>query len=198
MRCDEFELRLHERLDQRASLIDDVDLNQHCQHCRACRSWRDAMLTLADGVELLVEPTAPALASRVASAVLQAKSWQVRRRRMLMATPLVVLLMLASWAWHAAPPLTSPSQPDVVPQLAATTEPPQPLTSDEDALQLLASLSNWNVPWFGSSSPTEPPADDTASATAPPLGLEPLTRSATEAFDMLWRGLPTGGEEPRS
>ena len=195
MRCDEFEVRLHELLDQRANLLDDGELNQHSQHCRACRAWRDAMLTLTDGAEMLIEPTVGDLTSRVVNKVRRARSNQATRQLILWAAPMASLLILAAWSWQqSSPPTHSPAAPPIA--TALTT--PEVTTSDQDALQLLASLSNWNVPWLDSTSPSEPPAGDTAPATATPLGFESLTRSATEAFDMLWQGLPIGAEEPRS
>jgi hypothetical protein len=56
MRCDEFEIRLEEILDERLSPWSDPLLKEHCSQCAACRGRAAAYETMLSGLALCEVP----------------------------------------------------------------------------------------------------------------------------------------------
>ncbi len=114
MRCDEFEVRLNEVLDQRRSPGGDPQLRDHAQACPDCQEQLAAMGQLLDGLDLLeVPPLADDFALRVVSRVVPAAPNHPQRSWWLpwaVAVAAVLLLSLLPGYWFLRP-LISPAQP---------------------------------------------------------------------------------------
>jgi len=103
MRCDEFEIRLNEVLDQRRLPEADVGLADHARQCEKCRALAASFQAILEGLERsLTVPCTNDLSDRVLAALAPATTIRFPHRRQLMvlaAAAAVLLLVIGPWTW---------------------------------------------------------------------------------------------------
>jgi predicted anti-sigma-YlaC factor YlaD len=118
MRCDEFESRLNEVLDERLPLSSDREVEEHIRHCGQCRDVARSYEAMAAGLHYNAVPPVPeGLTARIVDEVRQVEretrppEWRVRvlryPQRLPAAALLAAVLLLAitlTWInhWHDA------------------------------------------------------------------------------------------------
>lgn len=116
MRCEEFEERIHESLDQRIAPGSQEALRHHARGCPGCNGLLASYEQLSDGLNFF-EPAGPreGFSRRV---VEQVSAVRVRRRRVAIATAVAVLAaaclfaVLPSFLWRGGPhDIASPNHP---------------------------------------------------------------------------------------
>ena len=201
MRCDEFEQRVHQLLDERQPVHADRSVAEHAGACPRCQSLLDAYQDLWDGLDLLDPPPLDAeFATRVVVAVPLARPpRQVPRwlpwAAMAIAASLLVLATAAWWQRHfetAPPPDSVPTSSQ--PGLAVHRLGPDGGASREDKLAPSAPVTE--------SIRTQPleaifqhlagqlSAEHIGAVDGLAMGLRPIRESLTTAFDVLRTAIP--------
>lgn len=128
MNCDEFENRIHQLLDRRASLATDTELQRHARQCAGCRSLRQAYLRLFEGLNRRELPSLDAEFSQRVVQLAQTHPIRTRdsltawrSRRVLAAWSAIALALLLAWVLPARFPLQeegvsewTPSETEVI------------------------------------------------------------------------------------
>jgi hypothetical protein len=213
MQCDEFELKLHELLDERRAPASDAPLVDHALKCAECGELLSSYETLLDGLELLPRAETPEyLAQRVLAEVVPrvhlagnppGGKGHPTRGRFRLSPPTVAsaiaasLLIVVGVTLYNMPPSADPPAPDstapvAVPKhdtKAGKTEPViadrgEPIAPEED---LVASTARRVTKlWQESNVGSDPP--EWLDPMARPL--IPVKDSVSAAFTAIRKTLP--------
>lgn len=113
MRCEEFEIRLEEVLDERQSPASDPRLKEHADTCAACRSRVAAYDTMLAGLALCAAPSwdDPRLVERVFFDVrrpsllhrVQSRPWTFAASLLATAALILIVVSLSLRSWNHGP-----------------------------------------------------------------------------------------------
>ncbi len=118
MKCDEFELRIHELLDQRVCPSTSEQIELHAGQCSACRETLLATTALLDGLQFV---DAPEISTDFTDRVMREFARPVRRRSS-------VATMIAALAMVAAVLLVA-----LIPAVGVWLTPNMPVASDPNS-----------------------------------------------------------------
>lgn len=189
MKCEKFEQRLNEQLDERRCWDDDPQLAEHAARCAGCRELLSLYDTLFDGLDARSTPEPD---DRFALGVLEKMSERPHRARSLL--QIVLPLAIAAAVLVALRPMLNSSESpsgapndQIVETAPGTAGVPEIALYDPTSEQYLTVIR-----LTGRAMATLPNTVRRATDDSPMVeGIRPLTYSFSAALDALRRTLPS-------